>query len=51
MKQEKIIKAVATASKVLFIVASLTSNWANDRNVEQMIDKKISKKLSERKES
>ena len=48
MTQEKIIKTVATASKVLFIVATLAGNWVNDKNVEKMIDKKISEKFSEK---
>lgn len=48
MDKKAIFRAISVISTVLGMAATLLSNWADDRELETMIDEKIDEKLAAR---
>ena len=48
--KERLLKILCLATPLVTIGATLLSNWADQRNLEETIDEKISEALAEREE-
>lgn len=47
MKGDKVVKIIGLAAAALGLVASVATNWVNEKNLDSKIDSKVTKALAE----